>query len=301
MLKDKPERRPRLLTKKTASRLVSALLCILLCLSFCSCSFSFSLESILQTIKSYISGDEAEEKPADYVGSGKNDSFEYDLYETYAVVTKYTGAAPYVTVPSSLEGKPVAKIGSLAFYYGQKIVYLHLPETVTELEENALYYCDKLTTLELPSSLKKLGEKCFSWCTSIQVIALPQGITEIPNFCFNECASLTDLFLPENVTSIGNRAFSGCVCIKSLAFGESLKSVGMYAFRGTAALEDLALPGGCVPADHAFDGASENLTVHTPADSVCDRICLAQMVRTDNHAGALVPVGNDENSSEAEG
>ena len=48
--------------------------------------------------------------------------------------------------------------------------------------------------------------------------------------------------------------------MKSLAFGESLKSVGMYAFRGTAALEDLALPGGCVPADHAFDGASENLT-----------------------------------------
>lgn len=281
------------LKKRSASvwrRLPAVLIVLAVCLSLCACSFGFSLESILQTIKSYITGDETEPRPADFIGESKNDTFEYDLYETYAVITKYTGAATYVTVPSELEGKPVRKIGSLAFYYGTKIVYLHLPESVTELEDNALYYCDALTTLELPSSLKTLGEKCFSWCSALTVIALPSGVKELPNFCFNECTSLKDLFLPEGLTSVGNRAFSGCRSLESLSFGETMTSVGMYAFQGATSLKEVTLPGACSLADHAFEGAPADLIVHTPEDSNCDRMCRTQNVRTDSHAGGEVDI-----------
>lgn len=284
--------------KALKKRLFLSLLALLVCVSFCSCSFTFSLESILSRIKNYINGDEEETRPADFVGSAKNDTFEYDLYETYAVITKYNGAATYVTVPSTLEGKPVTKIGGLAFYYGVKIVYLHLPETVTELEENALYYCDELETLILPSGLKTIGEKCFSWCARLQVIALPAGITELPHFCFNECTSLTDLFLPEGLTSVGNRAFSGCASLTSLSFGESLQSVGSYAFRGAKNLRDVTLPGGCTLGADAFLDCSEELTVHTPAGSVCDLACLEQHVRTDNHDGGDVGLVSEAEVSE---
>ena len=162
--------------KRLASRFAWIALALLLCAQLCGCSFSFSLESILQSIKQYINGDEAEVMPEGYIGSGKNDTFEYDLYEDHVVITKYTGAATVVTVPSTLAEKPVRAIGGLAFYYGAKITYLRLPETVTELQENALYYCDALTTLILPSGLNKLGEKCFSWCSALKTIALPDGI-----------------------------------------------------------------------------------------------------------------------------
>lgn len=262
-----------------------AALSLLLCVQLCACSFSFSLESILQSIKNYINGDEVEQMPEDYVGSFKTDTFEYDLYQTYAVVTKYTGGATVVTVPSTLGDRPVRAIESLAFYYGAKITYLALPETVTELRENALYYCDELVKLVLPQGLTSIGEKAFSWCKSIKSIRIPDGVTEIPHFCFNECHALEELVLPAGLTSVGNRAFSGCESLTALHFGDSLRSVGAYAFRNMLGLTDVTLPGPCTLGEKAFENCPKELIVHTPADSVCDRMCLEQFVRTDNHAG----------------
>ena len=295
--------RQRCFEMRKGNAILLTALALLLCAQLCSCSFSFSLESILQSIKQYINGDETEEMPADYVGSFKNDTFEYDLYETYAVITKYTGAATVVTVPSKLEGKPVTAIESLAFYYGTKIQYLALPATLTELRENALYYCEELETVVLPDGLKVLGEKAFSWCRSLKSVTLPSGITEIPHFCFNECHGLEEIVLPAGITSVGNRAFSGCSSLTALSFGESLRSVGSFAFRGMTDLKEITLPGPCTLGENAFAECSTELIVHTPADSVCDRMCLEQYVRTDNHAGGemdIVDGSSAESATESE-
>ena len=304
--KGRPRRtlpRQRCFEMRKRNAILLAALALLLCVQLCSCSFSFSLESILQSIKQYINGDENEEMPADYVGSFKNDTFEYDLYETYAVITKYTGAATVVTVPSKLEGKPVTAVESLAFYYGTKIKYLALPATLTELRENALYYCEELETVVLPAGLKALGEKAFSWCKSLKSLTLPEGITEIPHFCFNECENLEEIVLPAGITAVGNRAFSGCASLKMLTFGDALRSVGSFAFRRMTDLEEVTLPGPCTLGENAFAECSLELIVHTPADSVCDRMCLEQFVRTDNHPGGemnIVDGSSAESGTETE-
>lgn len=262
-------------------RFLAVVLVLILSLSVCSCSFSFSLESILKSMKAYINGEEVEVIPEDFVETRENDMYAYDVYETYVVITGYKGDGTYVSVPSAIDGLPVERIGNLAFYKGAKVVYVSLPETVKELEENAFYFCTAMESIVLPHSLQKIGDKSFSWCENLKTVALPDGLTEIPAFCFNECKALTSVDIPASIKTIGNRAFSGCTALQSLTFGTQVSSVGMFAFQNTPELHEITLPGGCIPEENAFSGCSESLLIHTMAGSQCAQACRSQGVKTD--------------------
>lgn len=269
---------------RSAFKLLCSVLCCALCLLLCSCSFS--VEDAMKRLKAYINGTEVEAPPEGFVESRETKLYTYDVYEDHVVLTGYLGEALSVSVPRTLDGLPVTKIGELAFYYGAAVETVVVPDTVTELADNAFYYCRALTRIILPTSITDIGEKCFSWCSSLTSITLPQSVTVIPDFCFNECTALETIILPEGLTSVGTRAFSGCKALTALSFGDGVTSVGSLAFRDCAALTNLRFPGSCTVGENAFSGCTAGLTVATKRNSPCWRSCREQEVTLTEDIGA---------------
>ena len=154
----------------------------------------------------------------------------YELYDTYAVVTGYTGTE--------------SKVKIAAFYND-------LP--VTRIENKAFYNCKSLKSVTIPDSVTSIGKYAFLDCTSLTRVY----ITDIAAWCnisFNDCFSnplfyaknlylnnnlVTALTIPDSVTSIGYDAFYDCTSLTSvnitdiaawckISFGKSEPGLYLY-------------------------------------------------------------------------
>ena len=133
----------------------------------------------------------------------------YELYDTYAVVTGYTGTE--------------SKVKIAAFYND-------LP--VTRIDYKAFYNCTSLKSVTIPDSVTSIGKYAFLDCTSLTRVY----ITDIAAWCnisFNDCFSnplfyaknlylnnnlVTALTIPDSVTSIGEGAFYSCTSLKTVYY-----------------------------------------------------------------------------------
>ena len=98
------------------------------------------------------------------------------------------GAMPVtITIPSSLGGKPVTRIGKRAFYY-----------------------CSSLSKVTIPSSVISIGESAFGACTGLKKVIIPSSITSIEARAFEYCYKLTEVTIPSGVTCIEDCAFQVC-------------------------------------------------------------------------------------------
>lgn len=116
--------------------------------------------------------------------------FESDVVGKEVTISKYTGNAKEVDVPSSIGGKPVTKIAAYAF------------------QENT-----NLMTVKIPASVKSIGAASFRGCTSLTTVTFSSGLTAISDYAFLECAKLSTLKIPSTVTSIGVSAFGSTAWI----------------------------------------------------------------------------------------
>ncbi|MCL1911904.1 MAG: leucine-rich repeat domain-containing protein, partial [Leptospirales bacterium] len=91
-------------------------------------------------------------------------------------ITKYTGTAKDVVIPSTLHGLRVTIIGSEAFYENN-LTSVVIPNTVTDIEKSA-FYGNKLTEISLPVSLKEIGQGAFRH-NKIRTLVIPDGVTLI--------------------------------------------------------------------------------------------------------------------------
>ncbi|MBR3289312.1 MAG: leucine-rich repeat protein, partial [Clostridia bacterium] len=87
-------------------------------------------------------------------------NFEYELFEdnTAVKIVYYRGKnldvslteiESDVTIPSTIEGKPVTEIGYGAFERSDSLVHVTIPNTVTEIAECAFADCYHLTSITL--------------------------------------------------------------------------------------------------------------------------------------------------------
>lgn len=74
--------------------------------------------------------------------------FQYHAYEGYNSICGYFGSETTVTVPSSIAGRPVARIEAGAFDGCSTIEKLVLPDTIMEIEEGAFSGAKNLKTIE---------------------------------------------------------------------------------------------------------------------------------------------------------
>lgn len=178
---------------------------------------------------------------ADYTSG----DFTYKLNDDgSAIITRYSGSAAALTIPSSLDGHTVKQIGSYAFEKNTTLTSVSIPETVTELEYSAFKGCTSLTAVTIPSGLTKsgsLGSGAFSGCSALTTVQFGSGLVSIPEALF-EGTGLKTITLPESVTSIGSWAFANCAKLEQVSFPAGLTSIDLGAFENCTALTAVTLP-----------------------------------------------------------
>ncbi len=99
-----------------------------------------------------------------YIPSGSSDKdFSYTISDNCCTIIKYVGTATNVTVPRTLQGYPVTKLGWESFA-DTPVVHVVLPDTVQTIDTFAFARCKSLISVSLPHELTILGEWVFSGC-----------------------------------------------------------------------------------------------------------------------------------------
>jgi len=159
--------------------------------------------------------------------------FKYELTDDKKGVRikAYTGNAPILIIPATIEDLPVMEIGDPK---NTQVIYpiivyealreLVLPESVTAIA-NAAFRENYLTKVTFPKGLKKIPERAFMACRLLETINLPDGIEVIEATAFLACNNLKTINLPTGLKEIGGEAFNGCEELNNLIIPDSLSSI----------------------------------------------------------------------------
>lgn len=178
------------------------------------------------------------------------------------VILRYVGSEERITVPDTIDGKPVTAVADGAFRYLTWIKSVTLPDSVTRIGERAFALCRELTEIDLPSELVSIGKEAFHSCTKLKDLTLPKKLESIGAYAFGECYNLSEVTLPgtltnweyafaqssitkatleEGIQGVDTGAFLDCYLLDSVIICPTLTSIGDYAFCNTA-LEEAKLP-----------------------------------------------------------
>ena len=130
-----------------------------------------------------------------------------------------------VTIPSTISGKTVLKIGNYSFEE-KNITSVTIPNTVTEIGYGA-FGSNKLTSVTIPSSVTTIKSTAFGY-NKITSLTLNEGLVTIGDSAFIENAIKT-LKTPSTLVSIGYSAFYKNK-ITSLTLNEGLTTIDGSAF-----------------------------------------------------------------------
>jgi len=111
-----------------------------------------------------------------------------------------------ITVPSTLGGCPVTRIGEYAFCD-----------------------CVYITGVTIPSSVKSIGYMAFDRCSDLARVSLSSTLTSIDNYAFEYCSSLKNITIPASVIRIGYCALGVCDSLKTVTYlGPCPQGAGGY-------------------------------------------------------------------------
>lgn len=180
-----------------------------------------------------------------------------------------------IYIPATYNGKPVTKILQEAFGSNQPTadkssacIYLrtvHLPNSITAIEDYAFMNCVLLESIALPDGLKSIGKYAFKGCQQLTAIAIPDSVESIGTACFASCgklesatlsAKLTEIApslfqkctklraidIPKGVTKIDTFAFGECMSLSSVTLSETVTEIGNGAFSGCEELASISIP-----------------------------------------------------------
>jgi len=131
-------------------------------------------------------------------------------------IASYAGPGGNVTIPSTINGLPVTRIGNSAFWQCFSLLNVSIPDTVTNIESNAFDHCIALTNVSLSQNLKTIKGNAFSYCSSLRGLAIPDSVTYIGPSAFDSCENLTSVNISKNVTNILQNAFVSCLKLTSI-------------------------------------------------------------------------------------
>ncbi|MGN0856161.1 MAG: leucine-rich repeat protein [Candidatus Spyradenecus sp.] len=226
-------------------------------------------------------------------------NFTYSVANGEAVITDfYTSYSGALTIPSTLGGYPVTKIGNKAFDYCRALTSVVIPASVTSIGSGAFQGCSSLTSVVIPASVTSIGSGAFQGCSSLTSVVIPASVTSIGDVAFYKCSSLTSVVIPASVTSIGYLAFAGCnvlvitvssgntsyASVEGVLFNKaftklvsapsvkgdysipaSVTSIDGGAFNGCSALTSVVIPSSVTSiGDGAFEGCSSLTSVVIP-------------------------------------
>ena len=103
-------------------------------------------------------------------------------------------------------------------------------------------YGEEIVDLQIPSTLSTVSPYALAGCRNLTFVSIPDSVSYIADGAFMNCSNLSSIQLPAKLMEIGARAFAGCSCLMEMTLPDSLENVGFGIFSGCTALESLSLP-----------------------------------------------------------
>ena len=154
-----------------------------------------------------------------------------------AIPTTYAGD---FTIPSSVNGYTVTKVGAYAFKGCSGITAMILPEGIKEIGNYAFANTTAMTSVSLPESLEIIGTGAFGY-SGLTAVELPENTLNLGSSAFMGCAQLTSVKLPSQITVLPNYLFENCYRLESIVIPNNVNTIGSSCFRNTA-LTSVLLP-----------------------------------------------------------
>ncbi|MBR0414920.1 MAG: leucine-rich repeat domain-containing protein [Clostridia bacterium] len=214
--------------------------------------------------------------------------FVYTVENGEATITDYTNNSASITIPESIGGYTVTKIGDYAFAdragrKGADMTSLTLPSTLKVIGDGAFTVNSSITSITIPASVESIGARAFHcWINLSSVSIKGNHLSEIGNWAFRNCHQLRSITLPNSVESIGDEAFSYCTSLSSISLPKSVEEIGYEAFLGCTSLSSATiLNKNMAIGDNAFDcttasGSSRTLKISGYANSSAQRFASAE-------------------------
>lgn len=199
-----------------------------------------------------------------------------------------------ITIP---EG--VTTIESCAFALSN-VKTIHLPSSVTSMENNILSFCSKLTEITvdaensvydsrnncnaiietannkliigcsssvIPEDIETIGQCAFFDCVNLESIDLPDQLKVIEKNAFLNCTSLESIDLPDQTVSIEDGAFGLCRNLQKITLPSGLTKIEARAFSFCEKLEKITIPEGVTTINIAnFVGCNSLKELYFPKD-----------------------------------
>ncbi|MEK5040544.1 leucine-rich repeat protein [Sporosarcina sp. FSL K6-3457] len=165
-------------------------------------SISFILFTMLFFLVILSYGQPSHASEGDYTGVENMDST--GSPDGTVTITGYTGLSKDITIPNTLDGKTVTRIGDYAFQDNQ-LTSVKLPDNLTAIGFEA-FFNNRLKSVTLPNTLTSIGIGAFQY-NQLTSVTLPDtlDIIRVLAFSNNQLTSVT--FLSDS-TRIAEQAFS---------------------------------------------------------------------------------------------
>ena len=168
--------------------------------------------------------------------------YKFTVVDSGATIAGYVGPGGVVEIPATLDGMPVAAIGSGAFQGNATLTAVTIPDSVEDIRKSAFSGCTGLTGVTIGDGVVAIGDSAFYGCMRLAEIVIPDLVTRIGNGAFSGCAALASVHLPLTVASLGNSAFQSCSSLASIDIPDGVISIGDHAFSGCASLGGMVIP-----------------------------------------------------------
>ena len=210
--------------------------------------------------------------------------YTYTVTDSKATITDVSSSiSGDVTIPSTLGGYTVTRVGSYAFDNCTALTSITIGDSVTSIGSYAFENCTALTSITIGNSVTSIGWRVFANCTGLTSITIPDSVTSIGNYAFIDCTGLTSVTIPNSVTSIGEGAFSYCTGLTSITIPDSVTSIAMNAFENCTGLTSITVNSG-----NTVYHSAGNCLINTESKTVILG-CINSVIPND---GSVISIGD---------
>lgn len=150
-----------------------------------------------------------------------------------------------------------ADINVIKTKYGASEIKKFSEMNIKNIASGAFKDNDKIVYIDLPEGISDISNSTFENCYNLKGLNAMHGkVSSIRQRAFANCYQLADIDLPDNLTLIGDEAFSGAGLVDKIPNISSAKELGSGIFSYCENLESVNYTGTSVP-DYTFLGCKK--------------------------------------------